>query len=387
MLSTLALVSLLRLQSAPLADLPFEATGGRIYVKGLLGKREVAVIMDSGAGASVMDLGVAKDEKLPLGMKVAAGGVGKQTVDAFFLKDVNVVLSPTFSQPMMLALPLADLQKMEGRHLDTILGFQFFTKYVVDVDYQAKRVKVFAPEGYEPPKGATAVDMKPLMNVPHIQMSVTVAGLKYDIDAMVDTGASGGGLFTQKFLNKVDLASKVKTTAKMPSGSGVGGTIEGRSGRVDSFQVAGVSFEKPIVSIPEGGGGVTGATTVQDLILGSDVLSRFHVIFNYSKKQIYFIPNSDNQKPFEADKTGAQWIATGADLRTYSVFNILPASSAEAAGLQKGDELVSVDGRPAGQFTLTELRQLFKVAGKAWKLEVRRRGEVRAVTVEPKAII
>src|SRR6202035_5018201 len=56
----------------------------------------------------------------------------------------------------MVSAPLDPLQPFIGQQLDGILGFGFFSQFVVEFDYASQHVRLFAPETYvAPPKAVT----------------------------------------------------------------------------------------------------------------------------------------------------------------------------------------------------------------------------------------
>jgi len=67
---------------------------------------------------------------------------------------------------------------------------------------------------------------------------------------------------------------------------------------------------------------------------------------------------------------------------------VLAGSSAEAAGVELGDVLESIDDAPASKHTLEELREVFRSpSATEWKLGWRRGDERLSVTVPAKSII
>jgi C-terminal processing protease CtpA/Prc len=135
-------------------------------------------------------------------------------------------------------------------------------------------------------------------------------------------------------------------------------------------------------------GGASGPNSNYDLLLGSDMLKRFTVTFDYSRSKMYFEPNADHGKPFEADKTGLRLFATLPDMQTFRVMGVLKGSAAETAGLQPGDVIETIDGKPAGSMKLYKWREQFRAAdAKGWDFGVRRGGTLVKVRLEAKSII
>ena len=82
------------------------------------------------------------------------------------------------------------------------------------------------------------------------------------------------------------------------------------------------------------------------------------------------------KQKFTYDKSGLVLIAGGENLSLFTVHQVLPNSPAEAAGFQKGDELVRINHITARFFSLGELnRRLQGRNGKTLRIIYMRRGQ------------
>jgi hypothetical protein len=207
----------------------------------------------------------------------------------------------------------------------------------------------------------------------------------YELDAMVDSGASGMTL-SGKFLAAHPL--DVRATAKAVVMAGVGGDVEGRLFRPDAIEIGSLRFAKPVVVMAETASGEQGTDSDYDVLLGADLLRRCRVVVDYPRTRFAFEAGPDFAKPFEADKSGLRLVARGADLRTFEVAGVLPGSSAAEAGIAVGDVIETIDGAPASKLTLQQLRERFRVAdAKRWQLGIRRGGEVLSIELVARSIV
>lgn len=381
----LATVFALSLLQGPLLDTSFELVGNRIYLKAELNGHPTTAILDTGAGATIMDLGLADKWKLEGGGTIQASGAGEKTITGRFVKNANLTLGK-LSHPVMIAVPISSLAVAEGRPLEIILGKDFLDKYIVKVDYPTRHIQLFAPDAMIKTTG-TVVPIHFVLNHLHIKSLLNFGGKEREVETLVDTGATNCGL-SRSFLDKHPVPSTVKTTEKGIIGGGVGGFDEGRFARVDSVSLGDLKVSNFVTSLNEGTGGALGSGASFDFLLAGEVLKRMNVLFDYPHKRVVFQPTEDLNKPFEADKTGLRILARADDLHTYEVAGVLPKSSAEEAGLQTGDRLISVDGRDVSDMSLNELREEFRSATKAdWKIIYRRGDRVGAALVKAKSII
>ena len=82
--------------------------------------------------------------------------------------------------------------------------------------------------------------------------------------------------------------------------------------------------------------------------------------------------------PFPARKTfGATFVSEGPEYHTFKVSGVRKGSPAETAGLQKGDAIEALDGKPAAEFRLADLRRALSDEGSSHVLEITRGGEPR----------
>lgn len=369
--------------SAPLAEMDFELVNGHVYVPATVNGNATKAIIDSGAGMSVMDSALAQQWKLPSAGAMQANGIGSEAVKGQFLKDTLVSFGGV-TQPMTIAIPLGPLTEAEGRPLGTVVGYELFLKNIVQIDYAHSKVRIYAGDsGYKP--SGVATEMRVVGNHPHIKTMMEVGDKMYPLETMVDSGASTGGL-TQKFLAANSIATP--TTPRYVIGGGVGGFVEGRLFRPDWLQVSGMTAQKPLMTMTDSEGGASGAKSSYDYLLGSDILRRFTVTFDYANKRIFFEPNSELGKPFEADKTGLRLFAVAPDLRSFRIMGVLRGSSAEDAGLKENDVIESIDGKPAGQFELHQLRELFRsTTASGWELGIRRGDQTLKIKLKAKPVI
>jgi predicted aspartyl protease len=385
MLAAVTLLIALQPVQKPLVEVDFEMSGNRIYIPTRLNGRDTPAIFDTGAGASAVDLALADLLKIPGEQRIQAGGVGASQVTGRILTGAKMEIGGE-SHPVPYAIPFASLNPAEGRPLELILGYDFINRFVFEIDYAERKMRVH-PKGTQLPNPGTSVPIKIKNGHPHIQAKVSMDGKTYDVEAMIDSGASGSGL-TGRFTKTNPIPATVKTTPVTTIGGGVGGFVTGRFLRLDSIQVGDFALKQPVVSATETAGGANGGNSAYDLLLGAEMLKRFTLTLDYANNRVFFKPNADISKPFEADKTGIRLIAGGQNLRALTITGILPGSSADIAGLKTGDKLRSIDGTYVQNKSLQEWRDYLRdPLRKAFDFVVERDGALVRAKVESKPVI
>ena len=108
------------------------------------------------------------------------------------------------------------------------------------------------------------------------------------------------------------------------------------------------------------------------------------VTFDYPHNRVYFAPITPSKAAFVTRTTGISLLETKdkSGRAHLAVADILPGAPALKAGLSDFDEVLAIDGKPAGQVGLTEARRLLSLpSGPAHVLTVQSViGKPRTVT-------
>jgi predicted aspartyl protease len=371
------------LAQAAIAEMDFEIVGGRIYVPAEVNGHKTSVLLDTGTGASLMDLELANQWALPSKGEVTANGTGSEPVKGKVLNDVTVKFG-SITEPIPYAIPLGSIAEAEGRRLEVIIGYHFFQTHIVEIDYSKHHLRIFDGRADLGKKGVI-IPLHFAANLPHMTAEMLIGGTKFKLEAMVDTGGTNTDL-TAKFLKGHSL--QVTSTARTVVAGGVGGYSEGRFFRPDSVRLGSVDLVKPILALTETAGGGAGEQSLYDMGIGFNLLRRFRVTFDYPHRQMILEAGVEIAKPFEADKTGLSILAQGPGLDVFRVAGVLTGSSAEKAGLKVDDIIETVDGAPLAKVTLQQLRELFKSqTATKWELGIRRGDQQLTLTLPARSVI
>jgi predicted metalloprotease with PDZ domain len=114
--------------------------------------------------------------------------------------------------------------------------------------------------------------------------------------------------------------------------------------------------------------------------LGSGVLRRFTVAFDYDHRRMYLAPNSDFARPDAFDRSGLWLLRDGDVLR---ITDVVQDSAAARAGLRVDDRIVAIGGEAVAKRSLAQWRQLLRESPVNARVEVkyRRGGDDRSAVM------
>jgi len=116
--------------------------------------------------------------------------------------------------------------------------------------------------------------------------------------------------------------------------------------------------------------------------IGSQMLRRFNVIFDYPQHQLVLEPNINFPDPDQEDKSGLMLVANGGNFKTFEVVSVQPQSPAADAGIKNGDIIAGIDTDPAADLTILTARNLFRQVGHKYKVTVQRGDQTKEVTLQ-----
>ncbi|MHB8411809.1 MAG: aspartyl protease family protein [Candidatus Acidiferrales bacterium] len=260
-----------------------------------------------------------------------------------------------------------------NRHqLDGIVGDPLLRRFVVQLDYDKETV-VFCPQGSHPkgPLGA-AFRLKSPEYPPIVHAELNLKGQKFGVDLEVDTGADAAVTLFAPFSAK---------NSKFQSPSGPKLPVLGPDGRrtvslakVNSLRVGQFAIKDVIVNLEQPQASDSMRTV--DGLLGKEFLRRFTITFDYPSNQIYLKPNRHYKEP-PYNFPGVWFVPNDNKDRTSAIFAkiVVPGSPAGVAGIRKGDELISVDGKSVAGYWEYPLEELWRGYGRTVHLVLRRNGQ------------
>lgn len=320
-------------------------------------------------------------------LEVRGGGEGSQ--DMGFVKGVTLSLDKLSLADLMLwSVDLAPLEGLEGRTLDIILGYEFISRTVLEVDYEANVVNFHAPGSFNYHGPGTRIPFTLQNNHPHVGAEALLEGREpIEGTFMVDTGARMALYLNHLFVEQNRLKETVPKVLELPARiSGVGGASQSSVARIPGLRVGGLALKDVLVSLSEKESGSLETDNLTGLI-GGDLLKRFRVFFDYGRRAMILEPNTHFEHAFVYDMSGLRLVTAGEDFETVKVEAVLADSPAERAGVQVGDIFGSLDGVPISDLSLDNVREQLMQEGQVRQLRLRRNDSTLDIEFELEPLV
>jgi hypothetical protein len=371
----------------PVAELPLKLLLGRVPFAQVTigGSRPLAVILDTGADDDILNARIARELKLhvlnPEVIEQPGGPIEMGQIESVQLKIASVPVQNL----TMVSVPLDPLQPFLGQPFDGILGFGFFSQFVVEFDYPAQRVRLFAPGTYVAPPKAVMIPITFRGKSPLIEITVEgTTGESVKTRVEIDTGSFESLGLKGAFLDEHHLI-QANAPQRPLFGLAIGGETKGYRTRLAAATLGPFRLLRPVTSATTSGDG--GSADVAGVLAG-EALNRFKVIVDYSRKQLLLIPNSGLSRPSEYyDFLGVQLVAAGEHFNQFQIKAVMPDSPASDAGLQTGDEITALDGGTTSKMTLDQVIGKFGKPGDRHRLDLSRGGKPLTVTVTTRRLL
>ena len=310
-----------------------------------------------------------------------------------------------------------------GIPIHGILGNEFFQNFIVEINYSSKIITVYDPKEYswKTCKKCEDLPLNFVRGKPYISLQTASENKQEVVTLLVDSGSSD-------VIWLFEDADFIKETP--PNyfndflGLGLSGNIFGKRARIPELIIGNFHLKKVNTSFPEEDAIMKARYYVdRDGSVGGGFLSRFTVTFDYNNKKIRFKKNNKFNDPFYYNMSGLTLEHEGMELvkeerqanvksnggnsnesikmnsisittelhfslvPKYVIVDVRENSPAALCGIQKGDEVITVNGRPVYNYKLYELIEMFSTdEGKKISMEIKREGFINRVKFNLKSL-
>ncbi|HYC60094.1 MAG TPA: hypothetical protein VEK79_11075 [Thermoanaerobaculia bacterium] len=165
-----------------------------------------------------------------------------------------------------------------------VIGKPLFDRYVVEIDWTARRVRLYEPDTFRPPHDAAALPLTfDDAGLPYVTASLTIAEGAFPVSLSLDTGAN--------LALGLDVGSDPRITppvaaAQTTLGHGVQGALRGTVGRVRRLRLGDHDLMDIETDFAAAGSPFVGTPGSHGLI-GAEILQRFRVTLDVPNGRVF----------------------------------------------------------------------------------------------------
>jgi hypothetical protein len=376
------------LKTPGVARLPFEYQARHVWLRASVnGGPPADFIFDTGASITVIDsayaakiglqtegaqqgqgagaTGSASFAALSSLVVAAADGDGIEVKDArVAVLSVNSILAPYF-----------------WRDCAGVIGFDFISRFVDELDFDARRLTLRDPKTFQYTGPGTAIPMTLAGHTPVVTLRLDgrITG-----DFRVDAGSGSTVDLHTPFVKRHDLMTRAGRGVEV-MGGGFGGMFTTRVVRMKKLEIGPYSWADPVVSLSQA---TAGAFTSEDYAgnIGNRILERFKVTLDYERRRMWLEPGKLYTRRDPMSRSGIQ-LVRHAD--TVKVAAVLAGSAAERAGLSADDVVTALDGRRILELGFEGVAAILdeSAEGSTHTLAVVRAGKARKIRITLKEML
>ena len=289
--------------------------------------------------------------------KTIIGAGGQKLVDAYIAPGVTIEMGGVKGEGhamLVLQDDLLQLRNYLGTEVHGVLGYELFSRFIVEIDYMRRVLIIRDPKYFKPKKsytklGITIEDTKPYIGAIMIQKD----GSEMTVKLMIDTGASHSLMLLGNTDEKIFVPAE---NVEANLGRGLAGDIEGKVSRISSLTMGQFVLDDPITTYPYPESYPQSDHSVyRNGTIGGGITSRFKIIFDFSKEKIYLKKNTDFKKPFRFNLSGLVVKAVGEHLNEFEVVEVRDRSGSKLAGLKPGDRILEINGFDTNRMKLENI--------------------------------
>lgn len=393
---------------------PFKFINNLIFIPIKVNGIELNFLLDTGVEETILFSLDDKKEMTFLDVeKISLRGLGgDDSIEGLKSNNNTLSIGNVVSKNQLLYIVLDqgfNLSSHVGIPVNGIIGYNFFKSNFIEINYDKKKVIIYKDTAINRKKIEKKYTEFPITierSKPYVWSSAIINAVNIPTKLLVDIGNSDAIWLFPNPSKSILIPSK---NFEDYLGKGFSGDVEGKRARISNFKFFDYEFDKPIVSFPDLGS-IKNVKMVPDRVgsVGSEILKRFSIVFDYANQKMYLkksgsfeLPFNYNRSGIELQHYGLQWVQATVHLETvvivgesldtkgkstdnnfkykfelkpiYSISYVRSNSPASAAGLQKGDIIIEINNNSAYNFSLQRINSLLKSEDEKWiTLEIER---------------
>jgi hypothetical protein len=284
-----------------------------------------------------------------------------------------IVLEPQFGN---------SLSEADGRLVRGYIGHDVLQHFTVEIDYAARLLRLYDPTFYSYAGSGVSIPFVGDSSEPIVQsILVTKRGDSIKARLRLDTGGGHACVILNwPFVQQHNVRETLAPTVEGSPLIGLDGPLRVWLGGASDLRFGDVTVDSPTVVL---GGERKGflADSTYDGTIGNSVFHNSRLILDYAHRRAILEPGTALGRDCAYDRSGLTFTALAPTFRKFRVRYVLPHSPGADGGVQPGDELVSVDGRPGAELDLEDIRQALTMGGAVRHLRLVRGADTTLVSL------
>ena len=364
-------------------QMPIEIYNNLVVIPVVLNKTlPLKFILDTGVRTAILTQKTFTDIlNLPYSRKYTISGPGgEKLVDAYVTNNVTLDLPGIQGRGhamLVLEQDYLELRNYLGTDVHGILGYELFSRFIVQIDYEKKILTCTTPDRFRKSRKFQTIPMKIEDTKPYIITPIYFQdGTNINAKLLMDSGASHGLMLDPATDQRITVPAHVVSSV---IGRGLGGEIVGKVGRIRSIEFGTYKLNNAIANFPDPNSysdSIKIGNVFRNGAVGGEIMSRFTIVFNFPQEEIYIKKNAAFKKGFHYNLSGLIVKAKGSQLNVFEVTEVRKLSVADRAGVMAGDIITSINGITTQILTLNHLNSFFNSKpNKKIRLEIERKGQ------------
>ena len=335
--------------ASDVVEVPFTMAANHIILPvSVNGRPPIGFLFDTGAGdelvntARLAELGVRSYGATQLG-----GGGGVQA--SAFARDVDLAIGgAALSRQHARIVDLSGLEHIFGVRLGGILGYDFIGRFVVEIDYRARIMRLHRPERFAYRGGARPIPIAIEDGIPYAEGTIAVPTRPHiPAHFAIDFGAADTMILTRPFVEANDLVALAGTDRSVTTTPGPQQmyTQNNRRGRLDEWRLGPAVQRNVPVSFSANTSGAYASPAFAGTI-GEGIYTRYHAFIDYGRRALILEPTATTGDPFRQRAAYGLTILASDDLSAAIAAAVAAGSPAAQQGFEARDAIIGVDGRP-----------------------------------------
>ena len=388
--------------------IPFKFINNLIFIPIKVNGIELNFLLDSGVEETIL---FSMEDKKEVNFfnieKITLRGLGSEaSIEGLKSTKNTLVCKALTAENHVLYIVLDqsfNLSSHVGIPVNGIIGYNFLKDNLVEINYSCKKISVYKDSDKNRKRISKKFQLLPITierAKPYIASSVVLNSNEIPVKLLIDIGNSDAIWLFENESKGIKIPAK---NFEDYLGKGFSGDVEGKRAQISKCKISNFEFKNPIVAFPDSTS-IKSVRMVKDRSgsLGSEILKRFSIVFDYPNQQLFLRKNTNFSTPFIYNKSGVelqhfglQWVQETVRLETvplvktdnsaysyknsdnnfkyrfalkpiYIIANVRKDSPAAISGLQKEDKIVSINGKPGYEYTLEKINSLLTSEDEDW---------------------